>query len=176
MKRQQPRRSQILIQSSLEKAGHHFHGHLLIALHRTILGTALPRIASGRLIFFRPARSFTDFRRLVLSPRMGRRHRFHPRPDRLSCCFSARSYGFSYCTVVFEIRSFLCGVSQNVNQPIAGRTVSVHGSAGIPRHVPSNHPGLVWKTATSFWFFTSDLCVPLGFSLDFCGKWEGTTG
>ncbi|KAK6974569.1 major facilitator transporter-like protein [Favolaschia claudopus] len=98
---------------------------LLIALDETILATALPRIASARSEF----NSFTlqgwVATSFVLSHTV-----FLLLYGQLLRIFSAKWVMLAAITV-FEAGSLLCGVSQNIDQLIAGRTVSGAGAAGI---------------------------------------------
>ncbi|KAJ7666368.1 major facilitator superfamily domain-containing protein [Mycena rosella] len=95
---------------------------LLIALDQTILSTALPRIASDFNAFSLQgwvASSFVLAQTVFLL--------FYGQILRI---FPAKWILVSAITI-FEIGSLVCGVSQNVNQLIAGRTVSGLGAAGI---------------------------------------------
>lgn len=95
---------------------------LLIALDQTILSTALPRIASDFGAFSLQGWVATSF---VLAQSVfllfyGQVLRIYPAKWTLVAAIS-----------IFEIGSLVCGVSQNVNQLIAGRAVSGLGAAGI---------------------------------------------
>ncbi|KAK7042558.1 major facilitator transporter-like protein [Favolaschia claudopus] len=95
---------------------------LLIALDQTILATALPRIASEFNAFSLQgwvASSFTLAQTVFIL--------FYGQALRI---FPAKWVLIS-SIVIFEAGSLLCGVSQNVDQLIAGRTVSGAGAAGI---------------------------------------------
>ncbi|KAF8176416.1 transporter [Mycena galopus ATCC 62051] len=96
---------------------------LLIALDQTILSTALPRIASVRGYSFCPspevATSFV-LAQTVFILFFGQTLRIYP-----------AKWVLISSVVIFEARPLLCGVSQNVDQLIAGRTVSGLGAAGI---------------------------------------------
>ncbi|KAJ7137537.1 ABC transporter [Mycena crocata] len=95
---------------------------LLIALDQTILSTALPRIASDFNSFSLQgwvASSFVLAQTIFLL--------FYGQVLRI---FPAKWVLVS-SIAIFEIGSLLCGVSQNVNQLIAGRTVSGVGAAGL---------------------------------------------
>ncbi|KAJ6521127.1 major facilitator superfamily domain-containing protein [Mycena capillaripes] len=95
---------------------------LLIALDQTILSTALPRIASDFEAFSLQGWVATSF---VLAQTV-----FLLFYGQLLRIFPAKWILVSAITI-FEIGSLLCGVSQNVNQLIAGRAVSGLGAAGI---------------------------------------------
>ncbi|KAJ6505778.1 ABC transporter [Mycena vitilis] len=95
---------------------------LLIALDQTILATALPRIASDFQSFTLQGWVSTSF---IMSQTIfllfyGQVLRIFPAKWVLVTAIS-----------IFEIGSLLCGVSQNINQLITGRTVSGVGAAGI---------------------------------------------
>ncbi|KAJ7174046.1 ABC transporter, partial [Mycena crocata] len=95
---------------------------LLIALDQTILSTALPRIASDFDSFSLQgwvASSFVLAQTVFLL--------FYGQVLRI---FPAKWVLVS-AIAIFEIGSLLCGVSQNVNQLIAGRAVSGVGAAGL---------------------------------------------
>ncbi|KAJ6600865.1 transporter [Mycena sp. CBHHK59/15] len=95
---------------------------LLIALDQTILSAALPRIASDFNSFSLQgwvASSFVLAQTVFLL--------FYGQMLRI---FPAKWILVSAITI-FEAGSLLCGVSQNVDQLIAGRTVSGMGAAGI---------------------------------------------
>ncbi|KAJ7122581.1 ABC transporter [Mycena crocata] len=95
---------------------------LLISLDQTILSTALPRIASDFNSFSLQgwvASSFILAQTIFLL--------FYGQVLRI---FPAKWVLVS-AIAIFEIGSLLCGVSQNVNQLIAGRTVSGVGAAGL---------------------------------------------
>ncbi|KAJ6577048.1 transporter [Mycena vulgaris] len=95
---------------------------LLIALDQTILSTALPRIASDFNAFTLQgwvASSFVLAQTIFIL--------FYGQVLRI---FPAKWILVS-AIAIFEIGSLLCGVSQNVNQLIAGRTVSGLGAAGL---------------------------------------------
>ncbi|KAJ6577049.1 ABC transporter, partial [Mycena vulgaris] len=95
---------------------------LLIALDQTILSTALPRIASDFNSFSLQgwvASSFILAQTVFLL--------FYGQVLRI---FPAKWILVSAITI-FETGSLVCGVSQNVNQLIAGRTVSGVGAAGM---------------------------------------------
>ncbi|KAJ6577047.1 transporter [Mycena vulgaris] len=95
---------------------------LLIALDQTILATALPRIASDFNSFTLQgwvASSFVLAQTVFLL--------FYGQILRI---FPAKWILVSAITI-FETGSLVCGVSQNVNQLIAGRTVSGVGAAGV---------------------------------------------
>ncbi|KAJ7675215.1 major facilitator superfamily domain-containing protein [Mycena rosella] len=95
---------------------------LLIALDQTILSTALPRIASDFNSFTLQGWVASSF---VLAQTV-----FILFYGQILRIFPAKWILVSAITI-FEIGSLLCGVSQNVNQLIAGRTVSGLGAAGI---------------------------------------------
>ncbi|KAJ7602286.1 ABC transporter [Mycena polygramma] len=95
---------------------------LLIALDQTILSTALPRIASDFQAFSLQGWVATSF---VLAQTV-----FILFYGQILRIFPAKWVLVSAITI-FEIGSLVCGVSQNVNQLIAGRAVSGLGAAGI---------------------------------------------
>ncbi|KAJ7890276.1 ABC transporter [Mycena leptocephala] len=95
---------------------------LLIALDQTILSTALPRIASDFDSFSLQGWVATSF---VLAQTI-----FILFYGQLLRIFPAKWILVSAITI-FEAGSLLCGVSQNVGQLIAGRTVSGLGAAGM---------------------------------------------
>ncbi|KAJ6496207.1 ABC transporter [Mycena sanguinolenta] len=95
---------------------------LLIALDQTILSTALPRIASDFDAFSLQGWVATSF---VLAQTV-----FVLFYGQLLRIFPAKSVLIS-SIVIFEIGSLVCGLAQNVDQLIAGRTVSGLGAAGI---------------------------------------------
>ncbi|KAJ7432390.1 ABC transporter [Mycena latifolia] len=95
---------------------------LLIALDQTILSTALPRIASDFDSFTLQGWVASSF---VLAQTV-----FILFYGQLLRIFPAKWILISAITI-FEAGSLLCGVSQNVNELIAGRTVSGLGAAGI---------------------------------------------
>ncbi|KAF8143658.1 transporter [Mycena galopus ATCC 62051] len=95
---------------------------LLIALDQTILSTALPRIASDFDSFSLQGWVATSF---VLSQTVfvlfyGQIMRIYP-----------AKWVLVSSIIIFEAGSLLCGVSQNVDELIAGRTVSGLGAAGM---------------------------------------------
>ncbi|KAF7352573.1 Major facilitator transporter-like protein [Mycena venus] len=95
---------------------------LLIALDQTILATALPRIASDFQSFTLQGWVATSF---VLSQTVfllfyGQLMRIFP-----------TKWVLIVAIIIFEAGSLLCGVSQNIGQLIAGRTVSGVGAAGM---------------------------------------------
>ncbi|KAJ7615653.1 ABC transporter [Mycena polygramma] len=95
---------------------------LLTALDQTILATALPRIASDFQAFTLQGWVATSF---ILSQTVfllfyGQVLRIFPAKWVLVTAIS-----------IFEIGSLVCGVSQNVDQLIAGRAVSGVGAAGM---------------------------------------------
>ncbi|KAJ7472597.1 ABC transporter [Mycena latifolia] len=95
---------------------------LLIALDQTILSTALPRIASDFNSFTLQgwvASSFVLAQTVFIL--------FYGQVLRI---FPAKWVLVSAITI-FEAGSLLCGLSQNVNELIAGRTVSGLGAAGM---------------------------------------------
>ncbi|KAF7338058.1 Major facilitator transporter-like protein [Mycena venus] len=95
---------------------------LLIALDQTILSTALPRIASDFDSFSLQGWVATSF---VLAQTV-----FILFYGQLLRIFPAKWILVS-SIVIFEAGSLLCGVSQNVDQLIAGRAVSGVGAAGM---------------------------------------------
>ncbi|KAF7335567.1 Major facilitator transporter-like protein [Mycena venus] len=94
----------------------------LIALDQTILATALPRIASDFNSFTLQGWVATSFilAQTVFLLLYGQILRIYP-----------SKWILVSSIVIFEVGSLLCGVSQNVNQLIAGRTVSGLGAAGM---------------------------------------------
>ncbi|KAJ7189880.1 ABC transporter [Mycena pura] len=95
---------------------------LLTALDQTILGTALPRIASDFRAFSLQGWVSTSF---VLSQTV-----FTLLFGQMVRIFAAK-WILIASIVVFEIGSVLCSVSQNVHQLIAGRTIAGVGAAGM---------------------------------------------
>ncbi|KAJ3997132.1 ABC transporter [Lentinula boryana] len=95
---------------------------LLIALDQTILSTALPRIASDFDSFSLQGWVSSSF---VLAQTV-----FLLFYGQLLRVFPAKWILISSVSI-FETGSLICGVSQNVGQLIAGRTVSGVGAAGI---------------------------------------------
>ncbi|KAJ7111835.1 transporter [Mycena epipterygia] len=95
---------------------------LLIALDQTILATALPRIASDFNSFALQGWVSSSF---ILAQSV-----FLLFYGQLLRIFPAKWILISSITL-FEIGSLVCGVSQNVDQLIAGRTVSGVGASGI---------------------------------------------
>ncbi|KAF7364622.1 Major facilitator transporter-like protein [Mycena venus] len=95
---------------------------LLIALDETILATALPRIASDFESFTLQGWVATSF---VLAHTV-----FLLFYGQVLAIFPAK-WVMVTAIIIFELGSLLCGVSQNVDQLIAGRTVSGAGAAGI---------------------------------------------
>ncbi|KAJ7677128.1 ABC transporter [Mycena polygramma] len=95
---------------------------LLVALDQTILATALPRIASDFQAFSLQGWVATSF---VLAQTV-----FLLVYGQVLRIFPAKWVMVS-AIVIFEVGSLLCGVSQNVDQLIAGRAVSGMGAAGI---------------------------------------------
>ncbi|KAF7364978.1 Major facilitator transporter-like protein [Mycena venus] len=95
---------------------------LLIALDQTILSTALPRIASDFDSFSLQGWVATSFvlAQTVFILFYGQALRIFP-----------AKWTLVFAIVLFEAGSLLCGLSQNVNELIAGRTVSGVGAAGI---------------------------------------------
>ncbi|KAJ7194181.1 ABC transporter [Mycena pura] len=95
---------------------------LLTSLDQTILATALPRIASDFDSFTLQGWVATSFvlAQTVFLLFYGQILRIFPAKWVLICS-----------VVTFEIGSLVCGVSQNVDQLIAGRTVSGLGASGI---------------------------------------------
>ncbi|KAJ7073604.1 major facilitator superfamily domain-containing protein [Mycena amicta] len=94
----------------------------LIALDQTILSTALPRIASDFDSFSLQGWVATSFvlAQTVFLLFYGQILRIYP-----------AKYVLLAAIVIFEIGSLVCGVAQNVDMLIAGRTVSGVGAAGI---------------------------------------------
>ncbi|KAF8213916.1 ABC transporter [Mycena galopus ATCC 62051] len=95
---------------------------LLMALDQTILATALPRIASDFQSFTLQGWVATSF---VLAQTV-----FLLFYAQLLRIFSAK-WVLVVAIIIFEAGSLLCGVSQNIDQLIAGRTVSGFGAAGM---------------------------------------------
>ncbi|KAJ7082363.1 major facilitator superfamily domain-containing protein [Mycena belliarum] len=95
---------------------------LLIALDQTILATALPRIASDFNSFTLQGWVASSF---VLAQTV-----FILFYGQLLRVFPAKWVLISSITL-FEAGSLLCGLSQNVNELIAGRAISGIGAAGI---------------------------------------------
>ncbi|KAJ7116890.1 ABC transporter [Mycena epipterygia] len=95
---------------------------LLIALDQTILATALPRIASDFNSFSLQGWVSSSFILAQTSFIL-----FYGQFLRI---FPAKWILISSITI-FEIGSLVCGLAQNVDQLIAGRTVSGLGAAGI---------------------------------------------
>ncbi|KAF9075506.1 ABC transporter [Rhodocollybia butyracea] len=95
---------------------------LLIALDQTILSTALPRIASEFDAFTLQGWVSTSF---VLTQTV-----FLLFYGQLQRVFPAK-WTLISAILIFETGSLVCGVAQNVNQLIVGRTVSGVGAAGI---------------------------------------------
>ncbi|KAF8198838.1 ABC transporter [Mycena galopus ATCC 62051] len=95
---------------------------LLIALDQTILSTALPRIASDFDSFSLQGWVASSF---VLSQTV-----FVLFYGQILRIFAAKWVLIS-AIVIFEVGSLVCGLSQNVDQLIAGRAVSGLGAAGI---------------------------------------------
>ncbi|KAJ7212655.1 ABC transporter [Mycena pura] len=95
---------------------------LLVALDQTILATALPRIASDFQAFTLQGWVATSF---VLAQTV-----FLLFYGQVLRIFAAK-WVLVFSIITFEIGSLVCGVSQNVNQLIVGRTVSGFGSSGI---------------------------------------------
>ncbi|KAJ7627025.1 ABC transporter [Roridomyces roridus] len=95
---------------------------LLIALDQTILSTALPRIASDFDSFSLQGWVSSSFvlAQTVFLLFYGQMLRIAP-----------AKYIMLSSIAIFEIGSLVCGVSQNVGQLIAGRTVSGVGAAGL---------------------------------------------
>ncbi|KAJ6490110.1 ABC transporter [Mycena sanguinolenta] len=95
---------------------------LLIALDQTILSTALPRIASDFNSFSLQGWVASSFvlAQTVFILFYGQMLRIYPAKWILIAAI-----------VIFEAGSLLCGVAQNVNELIAGRTVSGLGAAGM---------------------------------------------
>ncbi|KAF7298821.1 Major facilitator superfamily protein [Mycena indigotica] len=95
---------------------------LVMALDQTILATALPRIASDFDAFTLQGWVSTSFllaQAVFLLPY-----------GQLLRIFSAKWMLF-ISIVIFQLGSLVCGVGQNMNHLIAGRTVSGLGAAGI---------------------------------------------
>ncbi|KAJ7222993.1 major facilitator superfamily domain-containing protein [Mycena haematopus] len=88
---------------------------LLVSLDQTILATALPHIASVRWV----ATSFV-LAQTVFVLFFGQILKIYP-----------AKWVLVSSIIIFEAGSLLCGVSQNVDELIAGRTVSGLGAAGI---------------------------------------------
>ncbi|KAJ7510510.1 ABC transporter [Mycena galericulata] len=95
---------------------------LLIALDQTILSTALPRIASDFDSFSLQGWVASSF---VLAQTV-----FLLFYGQLLRIFPAKWILIS-SIAIFEAGSLICGVSQNIDQLIAGRTVSGMGAAGL---------------------------------------------
>ncbi|KAF7328388.1 Major facilitator transporter-like protein [Mycena venus] len=95
---------------------------LLIALDQTILATALPQIASDFDSFSLQGWVATSF---VLAQTV-----FILFYGQILRIFPAKWVLLS-SIIIFEIGSLLCGVCQNVDQLIAGRTIAGVGAAGI---------------------------------------------
>ncbi|KAF9075508.1 ABC transporter [Rhodocollybia butyracea] len=95
---------------------------LLIALDQTILSTALPRIASEFDAFTLQGWVSTSF---VLTQTV-----FLLFYGQLQRVFPAK-WTLISAILIFETGSLVCGLAQNVNQLIVGRTVSGVGGAGI---------------------------------------------
>ncbi|KAJ7430496.1 ABC transporter [Mycena galericulata] len=95
---------------------------LLIALDQTILATALPRIASDFDSFTLQGWVATSF---ILAQTV-----FLLFYGQILRIFPAK-WVLTSAILIFETGSLVCGVSQNVDQLIAGRTVSGLGAAGI---------------------------------------------
>jgi EmrB/QacA subfamily drug resistance transporter len=95
---------------------------LLIALDQTILATALPRIASDFDAFTLQGWVATSFvlAQTVFLLFWGQAMRIFP-----------AKWILIFTVTIFETGSLICGVSQNVNQLIVGRTVSGMGAAGM---------------------------------------------
>ncbi|KAF7372871.1 Major facilitator transporter-like protein [Mycena sanguinolenta] len=95
---------------------------LLIALDQTILSTALPHIASDFDSFSLQGWVASSFvlAQTVFILFYGQLLRIYP-----------AKWILISSIVIFEAGSLLCGVSQNVNELIAGRTVSGLGAAGM---------------------------------------------
>ncbi|KAJ7716968.1 ABC transporter [Mycena maculata] len=95
---------------------------LLIALDQTILSTALPRIASDFDSFSLQGWVATAFvlAQTVFLLFYGQVLRIYP-----------AKWVMVSSIIIFEVGSLVCGVSQNVGQLIAGRTVSGLGAAGL---------------------------------------------
>ncbi|KAJ6585699.1 major facilitator superfamily domain-containing protein [Mycena capillaripes] len=95
---------------------------LLIALDETILATALPRIASDFQSFTLQGWISTSF---VLAHTV-----FLLVYGQILRIFCAK-WVMVTAIIIFEVGSLVCGVAQNVDQLIVGRTVSGAGAAGI---------------------------------------------
>jgi MFS family permease len=95
---------------------------LLMALDQTILATALPRIASDFQSFTLQGWVATSF---VLAQTV-----FLLFYAQLLRIFPAK-WVLVVAIIIFEAGSLLCGISQNIDQLIAGRTVSGFGAAGM---------------------------------------------
>ncbi|KAJ7923408.1 ABC transporter [Mycena leptocephala] len=95
---------------------------LMIALDQTILATALPRIASDFQSFTLQGWVATSF---VLAQTV-----FLLFYGQLMRIFAAK-WVLVTAIIIFEVGSLLCAVAQNVDQLIAGRTVSGLGAAGM---------------------------------------------
>ncbi|KAJ7136671.1 major facilitator superfamily domain-containing protein [Mycena epipterygia] len=95
---------------------------LLIAFDQTILATALPRIASDFQAFSLQGWVSSSFvlAQTVFLLFYGQALRIFP-----------AKWVMLTAILTFELGSLVCGVSKNVNQLIAGRTVSGLGAAGI---------------------------------------------
>ncbi|KAF7331626.1 Major facilitator transporter-like protein [Mycena kentingensis (nom. inval.)] len=95
---------------------------LLVALDQTILATALPRIASDFNSFSLQGWVATSFvlAQTVFLLFYGQVLRIYP-----------SKYVLLGAIVIFELGSIVCGVAQNIDTLIAGRTVSGLGAAGI---------------------------------------------
>ncbi|KAF7303418.1 Major facilitator transporter-like protein [Mycena indigotica] len=95
---------------------------LLVALDQTILSTALPRIASDFSAFTLQGWVATSFilAQTVFLLFYGQVLRIWP-----------SKWVLMVAIAIFEIGSLVCGVAQNVDMLIAGRTVSGVGAAGI---------------------------------------------
>ncbi|KAJ7646955.1 ABC transporter [Roridomyces roridus] len=95
---------------------------LLVALDQTILATALPRIAS-------------DFDAFSLQGWVSSAYILSQTVFILLYGQSLRLFAAKYLMLssiaIFEVGSLVCGVSKNVDQLIAGRTVTGVGAAGI---------------------------------------------
>ncbi|KAJ7082359.1 ABC transporter [Mycena belliarum] len=95
---------------------------LLIALDQTILSTALPRIASDFNSFTLQGWVASSFvlAQTVFILFYGQILRIYP-----------AKWVLISAIILFEAGSLLCGLAQNVNELIAGRTVSGMGASGI---------------------------------------------
>lgn len=95
---------------------------LLIALDQTVLATALPRIASDFDAFTLQGWVSSAFilAQTVFILIYGQMLRIFP-----------SKYIMLAAIIIFEVGSLVCGISQNIDQLIAGRTVSGLGAAGI---------------------------------------------